>query len=257
MPKTKFICQHCGKEFERWASKYKDGIAKYCSLKCNGASQKNKETKNRKLIHCDNCDKEFLIYNNRYEAHKNHFCSYKCSDKFRENKVIKICEGCGKEFEVKKSISDLGYGRYCSSECRNEFMRKENSILYKSKKTVCPICNKEFYPKPSEVSYGKGKFCSKKCSYKSQMLERPQDSKHFYGTTFWIRLREECCKRDKYICQECGIKGDSRFHAHHVKPRTFKGEDLLENLITLCPSCHTTIEYETRKKLNIKLYKRA
>jgi hypothetical protein len=56
-------------------------------------------------------------------------------------------------------------------------------------------------------------------------------------------LRLECFKRDRGICQLCmGCK--TNIEAHHIIPLKENGEDILENLITLCEPCHKRVTYE-------------
>lgn len=42
--------------------------------------------------------------------------------------------------------------------------------------------------------------------------------------------------RDGWRCQECGPLQD--LQVHHLKARSKLGEDVLQNLITLCRRCH-------------------
>ena len=65
----------------------------------------------------------------------------------------------------------------------------------------------------------------------------------------WRQRRLECYRRDSWTCQDCGCdchatrNGESKdarrlVQAHHVVPRRHGGNDELENLVTLCLSCH-------------------
>jgi len=249
MPKTKFVCQQCGKEFYRWASKYPNGIAKYCSLKCNGLAQKDKETEHRHKIKCDNCSKEFLIYDNREKKSNNLFCSMKCLGEFKNKHVEIKCQYCGKTFLVKKSRLEKQNPRFCSWSCRSKYLVGTQHFNFTAEKKICKQCGKEFYPQLSEVKKGKGIYCSKKCAYKSMELKRPPDTKEFYSTALWKRLKLECLERDNYTCQKCGIKGGSELHAHHKIPRAFGGKDEINNLTTLCNHCHLKVEKVIRIKL--------
>lgn len=68
----------------------------------------------------------------------------------------------------------------------------------------------------------------------------------------WRRLRKVVYERDAWTCQECGARclntSDSRskpklkIQAHHILPRRYGGTDALENLVTLCMSCHHSRE---------------
>jgi HNH endonuclease len=59
-------------------------------------------------------------------------------------------------------------------------------------------------------------------------------------------------KRDHYRCRICGRGADNsvdlRLHVHHVRPREWGGLTELENLITLCHTCHEGLNphYERR-----------
>ena len=58
----------------------------------------------------------------------------------------------------------------------------------------------------------------------------------------WKWRRREAIIRDEYECQGCGAKGgpegDSFLHVHHEAPKNDGGSDDLDNLTTLCKSCH-------------------
>jgi 5-methylcytosine-specific restriction protein A len=71
----------------------------------------------------------------------------------------------------------------------------------------------------------------------------------FYLTKAWEKKRLEVLRRDKYLCQKCGVKcigkkrGGASPHIDHIIPRSKnKGLELaLSNLRTLCHSCHSKI----------------
>jgi DEAD/DEAH box helicase domain-containing protein len=59
---------------------------------------------------------------------------------------------------------------------------------------------------------------------------------------------------DNDTCQKCGLK-DDRLHVHHIIPRCefddVNDSNYKENLVTLCPSCHKTLENKSiREQLN-------
>ena len=60
--------------------------------------------------------------------------------------------------------------------------------------------------------------------------------------------RREVLRRDGYRCQECGwtrkewTRDDPRIlEIHHIKPHVEGGENLKDNLVTLCSVCHDKI----------------
>jgi DEAD/DEAH box helicase domain-containing protein len=70
----------------------------------------------------------------------------------------------------------------------------------------------------------------------------------------WNKLREAVRRRDGYRCQVCGISEtpDRQHDVHHKLPfRTFTSAveaNRMENLITLCPSCHRSAEQNVRMR---------
>lgn len=71
----------------------------------------------------------------------------------------------------------------------------------------------------------------------------------------WRKLRQEVYERDNWTCQECGVRclntKDAKAHpkrkiqCHHVVPRRYGGSDVMDNLVTLCMSCHHKLERKT------------
>jgi DEAD/DEAH box helicase domain-containing protein len=71
-----------------------------------------------------------------------------------------------------------------------------------------------------------------------------------YGAD-WGRIRDRVRARDKYQCQVCGAVESTRQHdVHHKTPfRTFTSieeANRLENLTTLCQTCHHKVEQNVR-----------
>ena len=73
-----------------------------------------------------------------------------------------------------------------------------------------------------------------------------------YGPN-WLQLRDRVRARDKYTCQVCGAVEATRQHdVHHKVPfrafSSFVEANRLENLVTLCPSCHRKAEQNVRMR---------
>lgn len=58
----------------------------------------------------------------------------------------------------------------------------------------------------------------------------------------WSIIRLEVLKRDDYSCQLCGLAGDTRLHVHHILKKVAGGTDHTDNLITVCPKCHSAAD---------------
>ena len=166
----KFICQICGKEFERPMREVRryeklGREIKYCSVKC---LCKSKDT--RVEIECCVCGKKFLLQKRLANKNlKGRTCSPECAKKKHEE-VIKpieiVCKNCGKIFTVENSYYQKQLRReqninYCSKECMNEYLRR-NMVL-----TKCVICGKEFYISKDKMSPN-GNACSEKCLREKQ-----------------------------------------------------------------------------------------
>jgi 5-methylcytosine-specific restriction endonuclease McrA len=57
-------------------------------------------------------------------------------------------------------------------------------------------------------------------------------------------LRTQALERDRWRCQFCG--SSDNLQVHHQRPRGKNGDDCLENLITLCASCHRNVHGDSR-----------
>jgi len=68
-------------------------------------------------------------------------------------------------------------------------------------------------------------------------VERQQSGEH------WNEVRKATYERDNYTCQICGVQGGQKgedvvLQADHIMPKSKGGNDDLENLRTLCRTCH-------------------
>ena len=60
--------------------------------------------------------------------------------------------------------------------------------------------------------------------------------------------REFSLSRDKYICQNCkGKSKDKRLEVHHIIYKQNGGSDDVDNLITLCKTCHDKVHHKALK----------
>jgi hypothetical protein len=66
----------------------------------------------------------------------------------------------------------------------------------------------------------------------------------------WRKLRSKVLKRDENICLRCEKKFVAKnITAHHLIPRSEGGIDDINNLVTLCNSCHDYVETEGLKTI--------
>ncbi|NKQ37533.1 MAG: DEAD/DEAH box helicase [Chloroflexi bacterium] len=92
--------------------------------------------------------------------------------------------------------------------------------------------------------------------YDAGILARPND----YGPN-WTAVRQQVLARDNQRCRTCGAeaKPGQGLHVHHIRPfrdfhyipgqnENYRQANQLENLVTLCPSCHRQAEAGQRTR---------
>jgi 5-methylcytosine-specific restriction endonuclease McrA len=63
----------------------------------------------------------------------------------------------------------------------------------------------------------------------------------------WQRIRRAVRQRDGNACRNCGASGDwARLSVHHLLPAKLGGTDDMDNLVTLCSTCHPVYEKAAR-----------
>jgi hypothetical protein len=82
---------------------------------------------------------------------------------------------------------------------------------------------------------------------------RPSAHTRGYGGRAWDILRRQCFERDYYRCQECGKvtipnspDPGRRPHCDHTIAKVDGGPDTLDNVRTLCGSCHNSHTVKSR-----------
>lgn len=65
---------------------------------------------------------------------------------------------------------------------------------------------------------------------------RPERRRVQLDQEAYSQLRQQIMARDGWRCQACG--SPTHPHIHHIQSRSRIGDDVDENLITLCSCCH-------------------
>ena len=68
---------------------------------------------------------------------------------------------------------------------------------------------------------------------------RPKRAPVRLDRELYEELRNQVLRRDGWRCQSCGTM--SKLEIHHKEFRSQSGDDLEQNLITLCTSCHDAV----------------
>lgn len=196
--------------------------------------------------------------------------------------MIVNCGICKKEFYAKPSHIAKGRCKYCSKSCFDIWQRNNKKLGDKSQRwnsiqRICKLCGKEFFKCPAKIALGRGIYCSREC-YNKGMVGLNKGRKLSIETRLkisgenhynwkggrslinrkrlknaeWDTIKKEVFKRDGRICQKC--KKFCKWmdiSCHHIKPWRISKNDNLDNLITLCRSCHA--KEDGFKKLTMNL----
>jgi hypothetical protein len=176
-------------------------------------------------------------------------------------KALVKCLWCGEVFETYYCKIKNGRGKYCSRKCLGNFNGHLRVIdgkgVFNSSNTSgknnknwqggsfvdCEICGKPFWRYPSR----KQTTCSVECGYERAKLVRNGElsslghRNYYKDITGWKYLRAEVLERDFYTCQSCRVsfKENRQFlHVHHILYLSQGGSNRVENLLTLCKTCH-------------------
>lgn len=176
-------------------------------------------------------------------------------------KVTLECEGCGTDIKRWKSQLDKAEKKYCSNECYHSNYEQPSgpeSSRYNRVEVECGYCGEAHLRRPSRIERVETLYCSRECADKDhskrmQGAGNPKwdggDYDDYYGPN-WKEQRQKAIERDNSECQYCGHDGtEIKLSVHHIqKVRSFKAEydapewwkraNELNNLITLCRSCH-------------------
>lgn len=154
----------------------------------------------------------------------------------------KVCNGCTPEFRRLKNVEylrglrarkgavSIGAIIQCA-DCGDDFPYSSGP------QKRCPTCQRKHAVAQIHEALRKS---PKAGEYK----RRAKDNYYFSGN------REMALERDGYTCQRCGATDDLHVHHRDGLGVTTDKEDrnnALDNLQTLCRSCHSTVHHEERR----------
>ena len=150
--------------------------------------------------------------------------------------MYKKCLICGKEFETNSRRL------YCSYECqkiaknngRNKYSREE---LNNNIEENCLICGKPFIKNNMTMTK---KYCSSECRRKAERLfgSKKQTDLEYKDRTRFGGNKYKVLQRDDYKCQMCDSERQLIVHHKDCSGSLDNPNNDMNNLITLCKSCH-------------------
>jgi 5-methylcytosine-specific restriction endonuclease McrA len=221
-------CDNCGDVFDKQPAKVEKTNRDFCSLDCYhdfGHEGNTSDEDVRVEKTCDTCDETYKVY--PYRADESRYCSRECADKgdyhlegeehgrWSGGPETHTCQNCGDSFERYPRKND---SKYCSRECFRE-------------------ASEGMFSGEGNPAWRGGWH-------------------HYYGAN-WDEQRAAAIERDDNTCQDCGVSGDEldrSLDVHHKKrigwfreeydaPEWWERANRLENLVSLCSSCHKKREW--------------
>lgn len=177
---------------------------------------------------------------------------------WRGGREVSSCDCCSATFRYYPSEKD---GIYCPEciESANGILPHTESEGSGKISTECMFCEAPMEVFPYRVDSNKrGVFCSQDC-YADWLSETVVGEDHHqweggtinYGKNWW-NVRRQALERDQYSCQSCGRNNSELGRnpdVHHLTPvRDFEepcNAHFLENVVSLCRSCHRLAEEGT------------
>lgn len=186
---------------------------------------------NRKCAFCGNIF-SFLMCYEKEGKNAGTYCSNKCRDEGKKKKRLrKECMKCHKEFFVPKSRASR---KYCSLQCSGN----NKSRITKT----CVTCGDKYdVNKHREET---SKCCSFQCliEYNATINRKGKlNARNRLIRKSWQETRKKVLERDGHVCKVCG--SNKTLHVHHIVKWRESKDDSESNLITLCASCHFTVEF--------------
>lgn len=227
-------CEHCGKDFEPATSFHEK---RFCDRRCKEKAAARRRIKRKAPVGsslCPQCGDRFSSeYGRRY-------CSETCKRRAHKRRARerrpRRCRTCGGSVEKQKLLC-----RRC----------KERPQVFPPRECADSECGTVFEPLSRQA-----RFCSehrhrghRPRKYPS-LADRPsvkrknQEANRRYGSPEYKRARRQALERDGHSCVRCGSKED--LQAHHRTPVLQGGGHTVENLETLCRSCHRVAERKLR-----------
>lgn len=232
MPTKTYECEQCHKAFDRNAANMARSKHAFCSPRCTGdwnATHKvgeNNPGYKQVAVNCAQCSASLKRPPHKIARSKNFFCSVACRAQYNSNHI-----------------------------------RGTDNPTYNRVPALCAGCGKSMLVIPFRVKHHKTHFCNKACYGVWQSQHRIGRNgpnwrggyKEYYGPDWNVQSRA-ARKRDNYHCQVCKKPQKNRaLDVHHVTPfrsfgyipntnERYKEANQLENLISLCASCHQRVE---------------
>lgn len=205
-------CAVCGQIFDASKRNRGKGIHRYCGKACRQRADNARHYRRRRPVRT-------------------------------QTELTRRCVICGVGF-----VADIHHpaALACSVKCNQARMdslrRRERAKNTNLSERACEECGSLYTPHP--ISAQKQRFCSKRCQNRvmQRRHKRTPDKHRRLKTVEWRNASAAAKDRDSGKCRLCGNEA-KRLSVHHIFNRTEEEmhDHALENLLSLCGSCHYKI----------------
>ena len=206
---------------------------------------------------CDQCNNSYKITRYVLENQKHKGLCKSCSS--QQSKYSTLNNLSGQKFgkltviNLHKHIPGKESYWKCMCKCGNEKITSARS-LRSNKTTSCGCYHKEILKNivvPKLIEKNKRCIGEKHPNWDPTKSNKERFTIRKHETNI---LRKQTFERDNYTCQCCLDRGGKVLNAHHIIPFS-QNVDLrynIDNLITLCYSCHKQYHSKYKKDINKK-----
>ncbi len=194
----------------------------------------------REYINCEICGTKVknTSHNNRQKYCKN--CAKKViKEKDKQRRSVNS-EKIKREMRIWRSQNKDKTKDYDRKYYRKNFEKliEKSRAYYQSHKEKCKLQHEEWRQKNLEKSKRKNREYSKKHTVENKAhYSKAHNNKYFNGN------RLKALKKDNNICQICKSKKSLIVHHRDEDNNIENRNNNLDNLVTLCRSCHFTIHH--------------
>lgn len=219
--------------------------------------------------HCLYCESPIYIRPSRL-GRKN-FCNRACHKLWTKSTSTAIgeyiCLNCNQPFMRLVALQQRNKRPFCCRKCwaawRSKNEKGEEHPLYAEVELACAYCGSPVRRKNHHTRKHPMQFCDQKCrgAWLSQNVSGENHPNWkggwdpYYGPN-WRSQRKKARERDNHTCQICGATREElgrELDVHHVKAfrefgyikdenKNYRAANRLDNLISLCSSCHHKVE---------------
>ena len=216
-------------------------------------------------VPCTCCGKQIERYPYQLKAREHHFCDRKCMSAYFATlvgpsapcykAVTVLCSVCGKSFQRSPHEIREHKNNFCSVQCHSAYKAASSIIV------PCDTCGQPLTRQQNQIRKLKHHFCDIRCEadWLSAKMAAHNNRNwkggavRYYGPN-WPTQARAARRRDGHCCQSCGIhQVGVALDVHHIIPfksfgyvydenENYLQANQLNNLVSLCRTCHGLIE---------------